>query len=432
MAFFVVSCSYMPFTKKKDATPQSQAKTEQAIRIEEDVPKPGDIKVIDGVEYIYARNRKFMFTPYEPEYVWIRKDQYTPRIGEDILGKGTASKEQKELEKRLGKLEEDLKKKGLPPQMAYPTQMVYMPPGMGYMSPMPMITFTYPSPRMKRRVIVLPVADQTNYRAEHLGELATKRLVSRLENTGAIIVIDPNTVSLKGDFTAPQNMKVLNELHGVQAILKGTLSDIFTSTSKVEGKDVGETSFAISKLSIDVYNTDTSALMRQLSGRNPVFLSREKGDLSSEKAKIKAIDLSIEIIAEDLLKTVLALDWHARIASIENDKIYINAGRLSGLDKGGILEVYTPGQQIVDSRTKAPLGTTKGTYKGELEVVELFGVDASWAKVKKGSAFSATDLLYLKTAEVGTELPAASKKTGETKKDADKKSTDAPLLLQKK
>ncbi len=431
MALFATSCSYMPFTKKKEAAPQSQTKTEQqATRIEEDVPKPGDIKVIDGVEYIYARNRKFMFTPYEPEYVWIRKDQYSPRLGEDILGRKAATKEQKELEKRLGKLEEDLRKKGLPPQMAYPAQMVYMPPGMGYMSPVPMITFTYPSPKMKRRLVILPVADQTNYKTEHLGELATKRLVSRLENTGTIIVVDPNTVNLKGDLTTPHNMKVLNELYGVQAILKGSLSDIFTSTSKIEGKDVGETSFAISKLSIDIYNTDTGTLMRQLSGRNPVFLSREKGDLSSEKAKIKAIDLSIEIIAEDMLKAILSLDWHARIASIENGRVYINAGRLSGLEKGGTLEVYTPGQQIVDTRTKTPLGTAKGTYKGELEVVELFGVDASWAKVKKGSAFSATDLLYVKGPDGVLEQPA-QKKAEEPKKGTEKKGADTPLLLQK-
>ncbi len=120
--------------------------------------------------------------------------------------------------------------------------------------------------------------------------------------------------------------------------------------------------------------------MKQLSGRNPVFLSREKGDLSSEKAKIKAVDLSIEIIADDLLKGILSLDWHARIASIEKDKVYINAGRLSGLEKGGTIEVYSPGEEVIDPKTNMPLGKTKGNYKGDLEVVELFGVDASWAE----------------------------------------------------
>ena len=395
-----VSCS--TFSKKKEDTsaksPPAKAdkKTEKMEAIDESTPRPGDIKVIDGVEYIYTSNRKYMLNPYEPQYVWIRKDQYTPRMGENLLSGGSTAgkKEREEMEKRIAKLEEDLRKKGIAPQMVYPYQMGSFPSGMGFMPGISMITFNYPSPKMKRRIIVLPLADQTNFKGEGLGELATRRLITRLENAGAIICIDPHTVNNKGAFTDPETMKSLNELYGVQAILKGTLSDIYTSSSKIEGKEEKETSFAISKIALEVYNTDTGVILKQLSGRNPISLTREKGEMSTEKAKIKAIDLAIELLAEDLLKTILTLDWHARVASVENGKVYINAGRQSGLDKGSIIDVYSPGEQIIDSKTKMPLGTTKGKYKGELEVSELFGVDACWAKVKKGSNFSATDLVY--------------------------------------
>jgi len=426
IALSLVSCSTNPFAKKKDestGTTGSEAKkgqSQKTTQIGEEAPKPGDIKVLDGVEYIYARNKRWQFTPYEPEYMWIRKDQYSPGWGENLLTRGK-SKDQKELETRLAKIEEEMKKKGLPPQMAYPSQMAYLPPGMGYISPMPLITFNYPSPKMKRRVIVLPVTDKTNYKDEQLGELATKRLISRLENSGTIICIDPNSVNLRGDLTDRQNLKALNETYGIQAVLKGTLADVFTSTSKIEGKDDRETSFAVSKITIDLYNTDTGITLKQLSGRNPVFLSREKGDLSSEKAKIKAVDLSIEIIADDLLKGILSLDWHARIASIEKDKIYINAGRLSGLEKGGTIEVYSPGEEVIDPKTNVPLGKTKGNYKGDLEVVELFGVDASWARVKKGSNFSVTDLVYLKPQEATASQSSSAIKPAESKTPTSKK-----------
>ncbi len=404
LAFTFLSCSYMPFTKKKEDKPATAAKSAQAKGDKEKVDmvetgdqKPGDIKVIDGVEYIYARNRRYMLTPYEPEYVWVRKDQYSPGLGEGLLSGGAASKKDRdEMEKRLAKLEEELKKKGIAPQMVYPMQMGSVPLGMGFMPGLAMVNFNYPSPKMKRKVIVLPVTDMTNYKEEHLGELATKRLISRLENTGTIICMDPNTTNIQGVLTDSANLKTLNEVFGVVAVLKASLSDVYTSTSKIEGKQQQETSFAMSKLSVDVYNTDTGTILKQLSGRNPVFLSREGGDMSSEKAKMKSIDLAIEMIADDLLKAVLTLDWHARIASIEEGKVYLNAGRLSGLEKGGILEVYAPGEQILDSKTKAPLGRKKGNFKGELEVVELFGVDASWAKPKKGTNFSATDLVYVK------------------------------------
>lgn len=400
----------MPFGKKKDEDASQTAKKadtakqqtgqkksprgETADELKE--PSLGDIKVIDGVEYIYTRNRKYMLTPYEPPYVWIRKDQYTPGIGEALsfgVG-GPSKKERDELEKRIAKLEEELKKKGIQPQMAYPTQMGYIPVGLGYMSGL--ISFEYPSPKMKRRIIVLPVTDRTNYKSEGLGELATKRLISRLESTGTVICVDPNTLNVKGSYFDPSNARRLNELFGVQAILKSTLSDVYTSSSRIEGKDEKETSFAMSKLAIDVYNTETGLTMKQLSGRNPISLSREKGDLSTEKAKIKAIDLAIEMIAEDVLKAVLSVDWHSRIASVEGSKVYINAGRLSGLEKGKILEVYSPGEEFIDPKTKQPLGRKKGAFKGELEVVELFGVDASWAKTNKGGSFLSTDLVYVK------------------------------------
>jgi hypothetical protein len=394
LVLLLVSCS-MPFGKKKAEAPAAPQKSEKGEKVQETEAKPGDVKLVDGVEYIYAKNRRFQLTPYEPEYLWIRKDQYSPGLFESITA-GSGKKEREELERRMAKLEEELKKKGMTPQMVYPVQTGTLPGMMPYMASMPLVGFTYPSPKMKRRVLVLPLSDQTNYKEEHLDELTTKRLISRLENSGTIICVDPRTINISGDLTTPAAMKNLNESYGVQAIIRGSLSDVYTSTSKVEGKDEKEVSFALSKISLDVYNTETTKILRQFNARNPFFLTRERGDMSPEKAKVKAIDLAIELVADDLLKTILSLDWHARIASIEADNVFITAGRLSGLQKGDLLEVYSPGEQVIDKTTNLPLGRVKGNYKGELEVVEVFGVDASSAKIKKSGSFAPTDLVYLK------------------------------------
>ena len=155
-------------------------------------------------------------------------------------------------------------------------------------------------------------------------------------------------------------MKTLNELYGIQAVVKGALSDVYTSTSKIDGANDKEVSFALSKISLDIYNTETGKMLRRLRARNPFFLSRENGDMSSEKSKVKAIDLAIELIADDLLRSLLSLDWHARIASVETDRVFLNAGRLSGLEKGDVLEVYSPGDQVIDKTTKLPLGKNQG------------------------------------------------------------------------
>ena len=387
----------------KKKTDDAPVKTEKGEVVRpSDQPKPGDIKLVDGVEYIYAKNRKYQLTPYEPEYEWVRKDQYSPgvfdSIADKITGSGSAAsaKDRADLQSRMAKLEADLKAKNAAPQTAYSPQQMVAIPNSPYMGGVPTVNFSYPSPKMKRRVLVLPLEDHTNYKDEHLEELTTKRLVSRLENTGTIIPVDPHTTNLSGDLSTPEAMKTLNELYGVQAVIKGSISDVYTSSSKLEGREDKDVSFALSKISLDVYNTETGKLLRQLNARNPFFLSREGGEMAAEKAKVRAIDLAIELIADDLLKALLSLDWHARVASVEADKVYINAGRLSGLEKGDVLEVYSPGTQVIDKSTNLPLGRTKGTYKGEAEVAEVFGVDACWARSASTASFGPTDLVYLK------------------------------------
>ena len=109
---FATSCSSMPFSEKKQLTASgSELNTGKTASVEEPSPEPGNVKAIDGVEFIYASNRRYMFTPYEPLYVWIKKDEYTPRMGENLLTRNTEDeKHLRDLEERIKKLEEQLKK----------------------------------------------------------------------------------------------------------------------------------------------------------------------------------------------------------------------------------------------------------------------------------------------------------------------------------
>jgi hypothetical protein len=394
IVFLLLSCSSMPFAKNKtgseagntgkgDETSKTK-KADRGERIAESASKPGDIKVVDGVEYIYAGNRKYMLTPYEPEYVWERKDQYTPRLGESLLSDRSSEKETKELENRISKLEEELKKKGATAtQIAYPSQRASLPsPATGNIS-VPAFSITYPSPKMKRRVVVLPMADETQYKEGYLGEAATRILKSKLENANAVICVDPGVLNLKGELTDPGNMTMLNEVHGIQAVIKGTLSGTAAGPSSV-----------VFNATLFVYDTETGTIIRQLSGR--ASIPKESGDAKPGDTNIKSMDASMALIAADLLKSLLAIEWHTRIASVENGKVYINAGRLSGLENGATLEVYSPGAQVMDTKTNVPLGKTRGIYKGELKVSDLFGVDASCATPTRGGNFSTSDLIYLK------------------------------------
>jgi hypothetical protein len=112
-AFFLVSCSHTAPVQTSGAA-GSQKKPETARKARGAEPQPGDIKVVDGVEYIYGRNARFGSTPLELEYDWVRRDQYSPGwdYQERAASAGMSAKELKdmqELEDRIAKLEAQLK-----------------------------------------------------------------------------------------------------------------------------------------------------------------------------------------------------------------------------------------------------------------------------------------------------------------------------------
>jgi hypothetical protein len=120
---FLVSCSHTSSMQNK-GTADSQKKPGTAQKARGAEPQPGDIRVIDGVEYIYGKNVRYMVTPGEPLYVWVRRDQYTPGSSDST---GRPTKELKGLEERIAKLEAELNRGGAP-QPASPAQSVSEPP----------------------------------------------------------------------------------------------------------------------------------------------------------------------------------------------------------------------------------------------------------------------------------------------------------------
>jgi hypothetical protein len=77
-------------------------------------PKPGDLKTVDGVEYIYGKNVRWPTMPYEPEYVWVRRDQYASRLfdslTEALSNRADDRKEIEELQRRIERLEKEINK----------------------------------------------------------------------------------------------------------------------------------------------------------------------------------------------------------------------------------------------------------------------------------------------------------------------------------
>jgi hypothetical protein len=108
LSLLLVSCSHTP-AAKKNPIDESQQYLEDAQKARKEGPLEGDVRVLDGAEYVYGKNVKYMNTPGEPPYVWLRRDLYTPSVIDTLPSRvGDPTKETKEvsqLKERLAKLE---------------------------------------------------------------------------------------------------------------------------------------------------------------------------------------------------------------------------------------------------------------------------------------------------------------------------------------
>jgi hypothetical protein len=114
----------------------------------------------------------------------------------------------------------------------------------------------------------------------------------------------------------------------------------------------------------------------------------------SEIAKDAVADAVRKIIGEVNL-AMEKMDWQGRVAKIVGNKVYVNAGRDSGLLAGDILKVMSPGEEIVDPITKSYLGRSEGMLKGTLEVSEFVGKDTSMGTIHTGGNFQEGDVVLL-------------------------------------
>jgi len=96
-----------------------------------------------------------------------------------------------------------------------------------------------------------------------------------------------------------------------------------------------------------------------------------------------------------IIKVSERIEWIGRVAKIVGSKIYVNAGRVSGLNIGDVLKVLTEGLEVYDPETGAMLGVSKGEVKGTLEIIDYFGGDGTIAILHSGGSVVEGDYVQL-------------------------------------
>jgi hypothetical protein len=96
------------------------------------------------------------------------------------------------------------------------------------------------------------------------------------------------------------------------------------------------------------------------------------------------MDLAIAELSRSLTRELDGLDWFCRIAKVDGDELYLNAGRLTGLKVGDVMEVFRPGGP-----------GERGEAKGRIQISAFFGIDASLGRMVQGKKPDVNDILKL-------------------------------------
>jgi hypothetical protein len=189
------------------------------------------------------------------------------------------------------------------------------------------------------------------------------------------------------DFETHKVLQLLNEVFGIHIIIGGQLTGPYVFTTQT-GKDPEGTASAIIKIDVRLMDTFSGKIIKNLSAHNPIISTKEKGSFSEEKAKVKAIDLTIADLGRLLARELDGVDWFCRIAKVEGEEVYINAGKLTGLKVGDVMEVFRPGGS-----------EGRGEAKGKIQISDFIGIDASMGRLIQGNNPDVNDILKLAKSE---------------------------------
>lgn len=263
----------------------------------------------------------------------------------------------------------------------------------------------------RKRVLVLPFLNESAEKTQTVTKTARDTFVRGLRYTDNFVVInnadlpkDLNLFVKNGEYDMNEISKLAADV-GAAAVIEGKLVEI---KAKKVGDEVGLfrsiRAQITSTVSVRVFSSNNKReVLNDVRTATVESQSTRVGKYSSEDRRLAQ---DPELIRESLQKAFLGtilpvtkavdkLSWDGRIASVNGDRIYVNAGRLTGINIGDILKVSDGGNDIYDPDTGLLIGKAPGRLKGTLEVVSYFGKDGAVAIVHSGSGFKENDIVEL-------------------------------------
>ena len=264
---------------------------------------------------------------------------------------------------------------------------------------------------IKKKIALLTFFNESPMGGEDLAITATEEFRREMAKSRDFI-IDPEGETIFGnskEIYAGGGIKLAQlarkaKMSGVNVVVFGRIKEARIRQKSDEVGFVRKVkSLAETYLEIKVYDVLTNKELfsetvdGNMSDDNFKFYQEESEDNLSYRQDLLrySVKVAVRKYVPKLIKVGSKLDWMGRVAKIIGTRIYVNAGRSSGLNLGDILKVITEGQEIYDPESGAIIGMSQGYVKGTLEVVDYFGTDGAVCILHSGGSVTEGDFVQL-------------------------------------
>ena len=226
----------------------------------------------------------------------------------------------------------------------------------------------------KLRVGVVNFQNKTPSRVLGIGEAAAEILGTILQKTERFIVIpqqDLESILAQQRLGAtgainPDTAAKMGQILGLNAIVTGSIT---AYSEAEEGYDylVSKGKKQIARVTVDYRIVDTTTGVQLLADSGAGIYEKSVGSVLGMGTKAGydtdlrdgALRDALTKAMVNMMKQLESQPWKGKIAKVTGNKLYINAGKKTGLLVGDKLDVYRVGEDIIDPDTHVKLGTTE-------------------------------------------------------------------------